>query len=74
MIPQEGEPALPRFVGSRSAAHPTGDTAFGNIEPEHDEFAMDARSTPGGILDHHSKEQIADLPRHRPSADRLPHA
>jgi hypothetical protein len=74
MIPQKGEPALPGFVGSRSLAHPAGDTAFGNLEPEHDEFAMDARSSRGGILGHHSEDQMADLLGHRPSADRLPHA
>src|ERR1700757_5233014 len=65
MIPQKGEPAPPGVVASRSPAHPAGNAAFGNLEPEHDEFAMDARSTPGRILGHHSKDQIADLPGHR---------
>ena len=62
MIPQKGEPALPWFVGSRSPAHPAGDAALGNLEAEHDEFAMDARSSPGGILGHHSEDQTDGSP------------
>ena len=74
VIAQEGEPALGRLRGPRSVPHPAGDATLGDLKAEHDEFAVDARSAPRGVLGHHLEDQLADLFGHRPSADRLTHA
>jgi hypothetical protein len=73
VIAQEGKPTLRRVRGSRSTPYPAGDAALRNLKTEHDEFAVNAWSAPGGILDHYFEYQLTDLFGHRLSADRLTH-
>src|SRR5208337_5237499 len=35
--------------------------SFGNLKAEHAEFAVNARSTPGGVLGNHLENQSAEL-------------
>ena len=61
MVSQEREPTLGWFGIPRRASHPTRDGSLGNIEPEHLEFAMDARCTLGWVLLDHTEDQIANF-------------
>src|SRR5437016_4060036 len=48
----------------RCPLDPAEDGSLGNLEAEHEQFAVNARSAPGRILRHHLKDQIADLLGH----------
>src|ERR1700751_3345855 len=61
MIANKGLPALGKFWISGRTAHPAGDRALRYVEAEHEEFAVDARRTPGGIFNGHLKDQVTDL-------------
>src|ERR1035441_6908924 len=63
MITKKCPPSLGRFRISGCPAHPARDGAFGNLKAEHAEFAMNARSTPGGVLGHHLENQIPNFSR-----------
>ena len=69
MIAQEGEPTLRGIRRSRSTPYPTGNAALGDIEAEHQEFAVNAGGMPGGILGHHPEDELADFLCHGSSAD-----
>src|ERR1019366_3154324 len=49
VIVKKRKPTLRRFRISGCTSHPAGDRTLRYIEAEHEEFAMDARRTPGGI-------------------------
>jgi hypothetical protein len=61
MIVKTRKPKLRRFRISGCAAHPAGDRTLRYIEAEHEEFAVDARRTPGGIFNDHLKDQVTDF-------------
>src|ERR1700752_1326385 len=56
MIAKKGQPASGKFWISGRSLHPTGDAALRHIETEHEQFAVDAGSTPGGVLSHHPED------------------
>src|SRR5208283_2224593 len=61
MITKKCPPTLGGFRISGCASHPAGDGSFGNLQAEHAEFAVNARSTPGSVLGHHLENQLAEL-------------
>ncbi len=67
VVVQESLPALRRFRILRCPAHPARHGSLREIEAEFQQFAMNARSTPGWILSHYAEDQVAQL-----SADSLP--
>jgi len=69
VIPQKGEPSLGWLGIFRGSAHPAGDSSLGDVETQHQEFAVDARRPPGRILAHHPKDEIPHLLRNPSSAD-----
>ena len=59
-------------LGSLGAPfHLAGDRSLGNIEPEHEKLAVNARCAPGRVLGDHTKDQIPYLVG-RLSSARLP--
>jgi hypothetical protein len=63
MISKEGEPAFGWIGIPRSSFHPAGDRSLREIKPEHEKLAMDARRTPGWILNNHPEDQLPGLLR-----------
>ncbi len=61
MVSQKREPWLGRLRIPRRSLHPTRDRSFGNVEAEHQEFAVDSRRAPRGILRDHAEDQISEL-------------
>ena len=61
VIVKKRKPTLGRRRISGCTAHPAGDRALRYIEAEHEEFAVDARRTPGGIFNDHLEDQVTDL-------------
>src|ERR1035438_2493966 len=61
VITKKCPPTLGGFRISGCASHPAGDGSFGNLEAEHAEFAVNARSTPGRVLGNHLENQLAEL-------------
>jgi hypothetical protein len=59
MILKQGTPSLRRrFV---AAQHVLADTALSDVDAEFEQFAMDARCTPAGILLAHPADKISEL-------------
>ena len=67
MVSEERQPSLQRIWISRSSPDPSRDTPFREIETQLEQFAVNARRSPGRILGNHSKDQGANL-----FADTLP--
>jgi hypothetical protein len=67
VIAQERKPSLWGVWTLRSTPHPSRHASLRNLESEHDEFAVNARSTPSRILGYDFEDQLADL-----LADRSP--
>jgi hypothetical protein len=63
VVTKEGQPSLGRLGTSRRSLHATRDRSFREVESKHKEFAMDARSSPGGVLGDHAEDQLPDLLR-----------
>ncbi len=61
MILQERLPTLCGFRILRCPPDPTRNSSFRKIEPKLEQFSMNARSTPGGILIHHTENQLAQF-------------
>jgi hypothetical protein len=57
----KGQPALGGLRVLGRSFHPAGNGGFRHVEAEHQEFAMDARRTPTGIVSDHLKDQFTDL-------------
>jgi len=74
VIPQEGQPALRRFRISGCTLHPPGDGSLRDLEAQHEEFAMDARSTPGRVFGNHLENQISDFLGESSSTNWLSHS
>ena len=69
MIANKGLPALGKFWISGRSLHPTGNGSLGYVEAQHEQFAVDAGSTPGWVFCHHPEGQIPDFLRQSFSAD-----
>ena len=67
MVSEERQPSLCRIWISRSAPDPSRDTPFRDLETQLEQFAMNARCSPGRILGNHTEDQGASL-----FADTLP--
>jgi hypothetical protein len=67
MVSEEGQPLLDGMCISRGSPDPSRDTPFREIETQLEQFAVNARRSPGRILGNHSKDQGANL-----FADTLP--
>jgi hypothetical protein len=67
MIVKKSQPALGQFWVSGCTLHATGDASLGYLEVEHEQFAVDARSTPSGVLGCHAEDQIPHLAGDPPS-------
>jgi hypothetical protein len=63
MIAKKGQPAPGKFWISGCSLHPTGDTSFRYIEAKHEQFTVDAGSTPGWVLRHHPEDQLPNFLR-----------
>jgi len=67
MVSEERQPSLFGIRISRGSPDPSRDTPFREIEPQLEQFAVNARRSPGPILGNHTKDQGANL-----LADTLP--
>jgi hypothetical protein len=70
MIAEKRKPAFDKLRISGRFAHPAGNGSLGNIETEHKKLTVDARRSPGRILGNHPEDQILNLFRNSPSANR----
>ena len=61
VIAQKSQPPATSFWISGRPLHPAGDASLRDIEAEHQKFAMNAGSAPGGVLSYHAEDQIPDL-------------
>ena len=66
-VSEERQPALHGIGISRSSPDPSRDTPFRELETQLEQFAVNARCSPGRILGNHTEKQGADL-----FADTLP--
>lgn len=73
MIAEKSQPPPTRLWISGCSLHPAGNASLRYIEAEHQKFAMNARSTPGGILGKHAENQVPDLFREPFSTHLLSH-
>jgi hypothetical protein len=67
MVSEERQPSLHGIGISRSSPDPSRDTPFRELETQLEQFAVNARRSPGRILGNHTENQGADL-----FADTLP--
>jgi hypothetical protein len=67
MVSEERQPLLCRIWISRGSPTPSRDAPFREIKTQLEQFAVNARRSPGRILGNHSKDQGANL-----FADMLP--
>ena len=67
MILQEGAPSL--RPGLVRADHIFADAALSDVDVEFEQFAMDARCAPSGILPTHLADQVSDLVRNNRSSE-----
>ena len=61
MIFEEGAPSLRRRF--MAVQHVLADAALSNVDAKFEQFAMDARCTPAGILPAHLADKISDFTR-----------
>jgi hypothetical protein len=67
MVSEECQPSFHRIWISRSSPDPSRDTPFRELEAQLEQFAVNARCSPGRILGNHTENQGANL-----FADTLP--
>ena len=67
MVSEERQPSFDGIWISRGSPDPSRDTPLGNIETQLEQFAVNARCSPGGILGNHTEDQCANV-----FADTLP--
>src|ERR1700676_2109245 len=61
MVSEERQPSLCRVWISRGSPDPSRDTSFREIETQLEQFAVNARCSPGRILGHHTEDQGANF-------------
>ena len=72
MVAQKGQPPFTWLAVPRRSFHPAGDRPFRDVEPQHQQFPMDAWRSPSGVFRNHAEDQLPQLLRRRPSPNRLP--
>ena len=72
MVTKKGEPALARSRIPRRSFYPARNGSFGDVQTEHEKFAVDPRSSPRGVLGQHLEDQIANFLGYWSSSDGLP--
>src|ERR1017187_6350025 len=74
MIPEERQPSLRGIWVSRGSPNPSRDTPLREIEAQLEQFAVNARRSPGWILGNHAKDQNTNFltppsaPSHSPGS------
>src|SRR5215469_12091195 len=63
VISKKSAPTLGWLGIPRNSLHPAGDTSLGYLEAQHEQFAVNARRTPGWVLRHHTDDQLQNLRR-----------
>jgi hypothetical protein len=58
---------------SGRALHPARDGSLGDVKAQHEELAVNARSTPGWVLRHHAEDQLPNFPRQSFPTDLFSH-
>src|ERR1700730_2559859 len=58
---------------SGRALHPARDGSLGDVKAQHEELAVNARSTPDWVLRHHAEDQLPNFPRQSFPADLFSH-
>jgi hypothetical protein len=61
VVSKEGEPAFGWLGISRRPFHPTRDRSLAEIKTEHKKLAVDARRSPGWILNNHPEDQLSNF-------------
>ena len=56
MVSEERQPSFHRIWISRSSPDPSRDTPFRELETQLEQFAVNARRSPGRILGNHAKD------------------
>src|SRR5215831_12066991 len=69
MIANKSQPAPGQFFISGCSLHPTRDASLGYVEAEHEQFAVDAGSAPGGVFGHHLENQLPHFTGDRASTN-----
>jgi hypothetical protein len=64
VVVQESRPALCRHRTPRDLPHPAQDRSFRDVEAEHLQLALNARSAPGWVFSHHAEDEFAQFPAH----------
>jgi hypothetical protein len=65
VVSKEGEPTFGWLAFSRRPFHTTRDRSLAEIKTEHKKLAMDARRSPGRILNNHPENQLSNFLRRR---------
>jgi hypothetical protein len=65
VVSKEGEPTFSWLGISRRPFHPTRDRSLAEIKTEHKKLAVDARRSPGWILNNHPEDQLSNFLRRR---------
>ena len=71
MITEKSQPPPRWFRISGRSLHPAGNASLRYVETQHQKFAMNAGSTPRGVLGNHAEDQVSDLFREPFSTDPL---
>src|ERR1019366_8147796 len=61
MIAEKCRPPPSRFWVPGGPLHPAGDASLRDMEAQHQKFAMNAGSPPGGVLSYHAEDQVPDF-------------
>src|SRR5215471_12638309 len=61
MVFEERHPSLCRISISRGSRDPSRDTPFRDIETQLEQFAVNARRSPGRVLGNHTEDQGSNL-------------
>jgi len=69
VILEKCAPTLGWPGSSGRALHPARDGSLGDVKAQHEELAVNARSTPGWVLRHHAEDQLPNFPRQSFPAD-----
>src|SRR6266436_3425888 len=65
VVSKEGEPAFSWLGISRRPFHPTRNGSLAEIKTEHKKLAVNARRSPGWILNNHPEDQLSNFLRRR---------
>jgi len=61
MVSEERQPSFHGIWISRGSPDPSRDTPFRDVETQFEQFAVNARCSPGRILGNHTEDQGANL-------------